>query len=203
MQKVVSELPIREIVPDLNVALQSGHAVVSAPPGSGKTTLLPLILRAEQWLAGKKIVILEPRRIAARAAAVRMSELIGEPVGRQIGYRIRFESRISPATKVEVVTEGILIRQLQNDPELAKVGLIIFDEFHERSIQADLGLALCLDLCQLRPDLRLLVMSATLETEALGKLLGNAPILTGTGKCYPVDIQYLPPLGEQASIAAQ
>lgn len=145
--------------------------------------------------------MLEPRRIAARAAAVRMSTMLGEGVGTTVGYRTRTESKVSPATRIEVVTEGILIRMLQRDPELSNCRLVIFDEFHERSLQADLGLALCLDLCQLRDDLRLLVMSATLETESVCRLLGDAPHISGSGRSFPVAISYLPPLDGQASIA--
>lgn len=150
--------------------------MLAAPPGSGKTTIVPLALLNESWLTGKKILILEPRRLAARAAAARMASLLGENVGQTVGYQIRFDRRISSSTRIEVLTEGILTRRLQTDANLADVGLIIFDEFHERSIHADLALALCLDLCQLKEDLHLLVMSATLDAAPLAKLLGNAPI---------------------------
>jgi ATP-dependent helicase HrpB len=195
-----STLPIIPVLPRVQAALLNGPAILSAPTGSGKTTLVPLALLGEPWLAGRKIIMLEPRRIAARAAAARMSELIGEPVGATVGYRIRFESKVSSQTRIEVVTEGILTRRLQSDPELADVGLVIFDEFHERSIHADLGLALCLDLCELRADLRLLVMSATLDTEPLSRLMGEAPVITGEGKSYPVAVHYLPPLLEGTTI---
>jgi ATP-dependent helicase HrpB len=151
----------------------------------------------------RKIIVLEPRRIAARAAAIRMSQMLREEVGHTVGYRTRFDSRVSKATRIEVVTEGILIRKLQQDPELADTGLIIFDEFHERSLQADLGLALCLDLCELREDLRLLVMSATLATNEICRLLSDAPLLTASGKSYPVDISYLPPPRPDSPIASQ
>ena len=205
-QQALLELPIGPVIPRLITALRQGHAVLTAPTGSGKTTVVPLALSDEEWLTGKKILMLEPRRIAARAAALRMSFLVNEPVGGRIGYRTRYETQVSPTSRIEVLTEGILIRRLQHDPELTQVGLIIFDEFHERSIQADLGLALCLDLCQLRPDLRLLVMSATLASEALARLLGDAPVITGTGRSYPVSVSYLPPAtpaNGQGSIANQ
>ncbi|WP_028319445.1 ATP-dependent helicase HrpB [Desulfobulbus elongatus] len=197
-------LPIEPLLPALKTALASGHAVLAAPPGSGKTTVVPLALLAEPWLAGKKILLLEPRRLAARAAAARMATLLEKPVGRTVGYQIRFERLIGPATRIEVLTEGILTRRLQSDASLDDTGLIIFDEFHERSMHADLALALCLDLCQLREDLRLLVMSATLDTAPLARLLGDAPVLTGEGRPYPTHIDYLDrePRGRIAAIAA-
>jgi ATP-dependent helicase HrpB len=177
---------------------------LAAPPGSGKTTVVPLALLAEPWLAGKKILILEPRRLAARAAASRMATLLAEPVGRTVGYRIRFERAIGAETRIEVLTEGILTRRLQTDAGLADTGLIVFDEFHERSIHADLALALCLDLCQLREDLRLLVMSATLDTEPLARLLGGVPVVTGQGRAHPIQIDHLDrePQGRIAQVAA-
>ncbi|MFN2369255.1 MAG: DEAD/DEAH box helicase, partial [Desulfurivibrionaceae bacterium] len=136
------ELPINAILPELQKALAANQsAVLTAEPGSGKTTIAPLALLEEPWLAGRRIIILEPRRLAARAAAARMSELLGDRLGNTVGYRVRFDSRVSKNTRIEVVTEGILIRMLQNDPELGSTGLIIFDEFHERSLQADLALA--------------------------------------------------------------
>ena len=186
------QLPIHTVIPELKNALRSGSAVLAAPPGSGKTTIVPLALLDEPWLQGKKIVILEPRRLATRAAAARMATLLGEPVSRTIGYHIRFDRRISPATRIEVVTEGILTRRIQDDSELKDIGLIIFDEFHERSIHADLALALCLDLCQLREDLRILVMSATLDTGPIAELLGKVPVVKGEGGAHPVSIDYLP-----------
>lgn len=186
-----SELPINAILGDLKAALQKGSAVLSAPPGSGKTTVVPLALLDEPWLNNRKILILEPRRLAARAAAARMALLLGERVGQRVGYQIRFDRQISPETRVEVLTEGILTRRLQNDTGLGDVGLIIFDEFHERSIHADLALALCLDLCQLRDDLRLLVMSATFETGAVAALLGGVPVVTGLGQSHEVRVDYL------------
>ena len=186
------QLPINSVLPELKEALRSGSAILAAPPGSGKTTLVPLALLEEPWLQKKKIVILEPRRLATRAAAARMATLMGEPVSRTIGYQIRFDRRVSPATRIEVVTEGILTRRIQEDNELQDTGLIIFDEFHERSIHADLALALCLDLCQLRQDLRLLVMSATLDTGPISELLGKVPVVKGEGEAFPVSIDYLP-----------
>jgi len=188
---LLPQLPIQTIVPALRAALAQGSAVLAAPPGSGKTTIVPLALLDEPWLANTKILILEPRRLAARAAAARMAALLGEPVGQTVGYQIRFDRRIGPTTRIEVLTEGILTRRLQTDASLADVGLIIFDEFHERSIHADLALALCLDLRQLKDDLRLLVMSATLETEPLAALLGGAPVLSGAGQLHEVRIDYL------------
>lgn len=188
---------------DLIRALQQGHAVLSGPTGSGKTTLVPLALLAGNVCSGQKLIMLEPRRIAARAAAVRMSEMLGEPVGTRIGYRTRTESKVSPATLIEVVTEGILIRRLQQDPELHGYGLVILDEFHERSIQVDLALALTFDLSQLRDDLRLLVMSATLDAEPICRLLDDAPHLAATGRSYPVEISHLPPVGDRNPMPVQ
>ncbi len=187
----LTKLSIHAIIGDLKSALGKGSAVLSAPPGSGKTTVVPLALLDEPWLAGKKILILEPRRLAARAAAARMACLLGEKIGQRVGYQIRFDRQISEATRIEVLTEGILTRRLQNDADLSGVGLIIFDEFHERSIHADLALALCIDLCQLKEDLRLLVMSATLEAREVAALLGNVPIITGEGRSHEVQVEYL------------
>ena len=185
------QLPIHAILDELKSALAHGSAVLSAPPGSGKTTIVPLALLDEPWLAGKKILILEPRRLAARAAAARMASLLGERIGQRVGYQIRFDRQISEATRIEVLTEGVLTRRLQNDADLRGVGLIIFDEFHERSVHADLALALCLDLCQLKEDLRLLVMSATLSALPVAALLGNVPVIVGEGQCHEVRIDYL------------
>jgi len=188
------KLPIEEILPQLRAALTAHAAVVlQAPPGAGKTTLVPLALLDEPWLQGKSIVMLEPRRLAARAAAGRMAQLRNEAVGDTVGYRIRFESRISKATRIEVLTEGILTRRLQNDPALDGVGLVIFDEFHERHLHADLALALCADSQRgLREDLKILVMSATLDGEAVSRLLNQAPIVSSEGRSFPVTIHYLP-----------
>ncbi len=195
-----SQLPVAHNLDALIPALSIGHAVLTAPTGSGKTTLAPLAILESAALSGLKIMMLEPRRIAARAAAVRMSSMLGEKVGTTVGYRTRFESQISAATRIEVVTEGILIRKLQQDPGLSDTALVIFDEFHERSLQADLGLALCLDLCELRDDLHLLVMSATLDSEKICAILGNAPTISSEGKSYPVTISYLPPINNNSSI---
>jgi ATP-dependent helicase HrpB len=184
-------LPILPLLPELKNALARGSAVLTAPPGSGKTTLVPLALLDEPWLANKKIFILEPRRLAARAAAARMAALLGEKIGETVGYQIRFDRRISAATRIEVLTEGILTRRIQSDASLNEAGLIIFDEFHERSLHADLALALCIDLCQLNEDLRLLVMSATLDTAPLALLLGGVPVLTGEGQSHAVSLAYL------------
>ncbi len=170
-----------------------------APPGAGKTTLAPLALLDAPWLAGKRIIVLEPRRLAARAAASRMAGLLGEKTGQTVGYRIRLDTQVSQQTRIEVVTEGVLIRLLQDDPELTGIGLIIFDEFHERSLQCDLGLALALEArAALRPDLGLLVMSATIAAEPVAALLDNAPILTGTGFSHPVITHYLPPAANRS-----
>jgi len=186
------ELPINDILPELLAALAvSPAAVLTAEPGSGKTTIAPLALLDQPWLADRKIIILEPRRLAARAAAARMSELVDDKVGSTIGYRVRFDSKVSRVTRIEVVTEGILIRMLQNDPELGGIGLVIFDEFHERSLQADLALALCLDARQLREDLKILIMSATIDSGEVADLLGRAPVITGQGRCFPVTVEYL------------
>jgi len=186
-------LPITEALPALGAALRDGRrAVLQAPPGAGKSTIVPLVLLQSDWLAGKKILVLEPRRLAARAVATRMASLLGEPVGQSVGYRTRLDTRVSRATRIEVVTEGILTRLIQDDASLAAFGCVIFDEFHERSLHADLGLALCLESqSSLREDLRLLVMSATLDGDALARLLHDAPIVTSTGRSYPVSTHYV------------
>lgn len=205
MLNSIASLAIAPTLPELRQALARGSAVLAAPPGSGKTTGVPLALLDEAWLAGRKILMLEPRRLAARAAASRMSRLLGEQIGQTVGYQIRFDRCITAATRIEVLTEGILTRRLQHDPELAGVGLVIFDEFHERSIHADLALALCLDIRQLRDDLRLLVMSATLDAGPVAELLGQAPLVTGHGISYPVTTEYLDqePAGRIAAVTAQ
>ncbi len=166
-------LPVSAAFPALRRALaEPGCAVLCAPPGSGKTTLAPLALLDEPWLDGKKILLLEPRRMAARAAAWRMSDIAGSPLGGLVGYHVRLERKTSRETRIEVLTEGLLSRRILSDPELADAGLVVFDEFHERSLHADFGLALALDVRRgLRPDLRVLVMSATLDACPLGEHL--------------------------------
>ncbi|MDE2167555.1 MAG: ATP-dependent helicase HrpB [Alphaproteobacteria bacterium] len=186
-------MPVAEALPDLTTALATrGVAVLEAPPGAGKTTLVPLALLDAKWLAGEKLLMLEPRRLATRAAARRMASLLGESPGETVGFRTRLESRVGPRTRIEVLTEGILPRMIEDDPELPGVGGVIFDEFHERSLEADLGLALALETRRhLRPDLRLLVMSATLEGEKVAALLGDAPVVASQGKLFPVEIRNL------------
>ena len=189
---LLTDLPIKSVIPNIKKTLiSSPNAVLIAPPGAGKTTLIPLSLLYEPWLSGKKIIMLEPRRLAARAAAFRMSDLIGERVGQTVGYRTRMDSRTSSKTRIEVVTEGILTRLIQNDSSLEDVGLLIFDEFHERSLHADLGLALSLESQSvLRDDLRILIMSATLAGETVSNLLGDAPIISSEGRSFPVETRY-------------
>jgi ATP-dependent helicase HrpB len=188
-------LPIDAVLPQLLQTLAAHPAVVlQAPPGTGKTTRVPLALREADFLQGKKIVMLEPRRLAARSAARFMATLLGEDVGRTVGYRTRLDTKISRDTRIEVVTEGILTRLLQSDEELADYGIVIFDEFHERSLQADLGLALVRECQQvLRDDLRLLVMSATLDAQPIAQLLGDAPVLSCPGQVFPVETRYSAP----------
>ncbi|MEX0283753.1 MAG: ATP-dependent helicase HrpB [Paracoccaceae bacterium] len=194
-------LPIDDALPALLDALRNaGRAVLQAPPGAGKTTRVPLaVLEAGLVDTHQRIVMLEPRRVAARAAAERMAQTLGEPVGQTVGYRIRGESKVSGTTRIEVVTEGILTRMLQSDPELPRVGMVVFDEFHERSLNADLGLALCLEVCEaLRDDLQVLVMSATLDAAPIARLM-EAPIVTSEGRAYPVETRWLDrPLGPKA-----
>ena len=185
--------PVDAIVPQLNAALSSGRAaLLVAEPGAGKTTRVPLLLLDQPWLDGRKIVMLEPRRLAARAAARRMAETLGEDVGGTVGYAVRLDRKISARTRIEVVTEGILTRRLQTDPELSGVGLVIFDEFHERSLDGDFGLALTLDIQRgLRDDLRILVMSATLDAARVAAHLGDAPVIDAPGRVFPVETRYL------------
>ncbi len=195
MPDLQPELPVAEVLPQLICALgHTGRAILQAPPGSGKTTRVPLALVNQAWLAGKKILMLEPRRLAARACAHFMARLIKEPVGQTVGYRIRMETKVGPGTRIEVVTEAILTRMLQNDSALDGVGLVIFDEFHERHIHSDLGLALCLESAEvLRPDLRILIMSATMDTQALAALLDPVQVIVSRGRQWPVKTVYLPP----------
>jgi ATP-dependent helicase HrpB len=187
-------LPIQEIIPELKEKLTTHNTIIlQAPPGAGKSTVLPLELLNEEYLNGKKILMLEPRRLAARAVANRMASLLDESVGETVGYRVRFENKISKHTRLEVVTEGILTRMLQQDNSLEGIGMVIFDEFHERSLHADLALALCRDIQQvLREDLKIIIMSATLDGQQLSSLLGNAPIITSKGRQYPITYQYFP-----------
>ncbi|HEY3367263.1 MAG TPA: ATP-dependent helicase HrpB [Symbiobacteriaceae bacterium] len=186
-------LPIDPVLPLLADALRSRTgAVLVAPPGAGKTTRVPLALLDEPWLGGRRILMLEPRRLAARAAARYMAAMLGEQVGQMVGYRVRLDTKVGPGTRIEVITEGVLTRLLQADPALEGVGLVIFDEFHERSLHADLGLALCLQSrAVLREDLRLLVMSATLDAAPVAALLDDAPVLTSEGRSFPVETRYL------------
>jgi ATP-dependent helicase HrpB len=186
-------LPIDAALDDLSRALaENNAAVLVAPPGAGKTTRVPLALLDEPWVGNKKIIVLEPRRIAARASAERMAKTLGERVGDTVGYRVRFGSKVSRATRIEVVTEGIFSRQILDDPELAGVAAVLFDEFHERSLDADLGLALARDAqTGLREDLRILVMSATLDGARVAKLLSDAPVIASEGRAYPVETRYI------------
>ncbi|HEY7504438.1 MAG TPA: ATP-dependent helicase HrpB [Gemmatimonadales bacterium] len=185
-------LPIEQVLPSLRDALRSaGGVVLQAPPGAGKTTGVPLALLGEPWLGGRGIVMLEPRRLAARAAARRMATLLGERPGETVGYRVRHESLVGPTTRIVVVTEGVLTRMLQSDPALERFGLVVFDEFHERSIHADLGLALTIhSRSLLREDLRILVMSATLEGAPVSTLLDGVPIVTSEGRSHAVEVRH-------------
>jgi ATP-dependent helicase HrpB len=187
------DFPVDQIIPRLSAALGEGPAaLLVAEPGAGKTTRVPLKLLDAAWLKGQKIVMLEPRRLAARNAAHRMAETLGEEVGGTVGYTVRLERRVSARTRIEVVTEGILTRRLQHDPELSGTGLVIFDEFHERSLDADLGLALTLDIQRgLRDDLKILVMSATLDAARVAAHLGDAPVIDAPGRVFPVETRYL------------
>ena len=188
----MTTLPIHDAIAPLITALTDrGRAVLQAPPGAGKTTVVPLALR-DAGLTSGKILMLEPRRLAARAAAERMAQTLGEKPGETVGYRVRGESKVSARTRIEVVTEGILTRMIQSDAELSGIGAVIFDEFHERSLNADLGLALCLEIAEaLRDDLILLAMSATLDAEPVAKLMGDVPVITSEGRAYPVETRWL------------
>lgn len=189
------QYPVHEIIPQLKQTLSiNGITILQAPPGAGKSTVLPIELINEPWLNNRKIIMLEPRRLAAKSVANRMSQLLDEDVGTRVGYRVRFESKISKSTQIEVVTEGILTRLIQSDNALEEYSLVIFDEFHERSLNADLALALTLQVQQLlRPDLKILIMSATLDGEKLSQQLNNTPIITSQGKQYPIENRYVTP----------
>ncbi|WP_274651451.1 ATP-dependent helicase HrpB [Paenibacillus humicola] len=200
-------LPIDEALPELLAHLsQRTSAVLVAAPGAGKTTRVPIALLKEPWLEGRRVLMLEPRRLAARAAAGYMASLLGERPGETIGYRVRLDTKVGPTTRIEVITEGVLTRMLQQDPALEGVGAVIFDEFHERHLHSDLGLALCLQAqALLRDDLRLLVMSATLEAKPVAGLLGDAPVVVSEGRAYPVETHYAAgrPSGRIEEAAAQ
>lgn len=193
MRTFDTSLPIDAVLPQLTGALSKQNtAVLVAPPGAGKTTRVPLVLAEEDWAQGKKIIVLEPRRLAARAAAERMAATLKEKVGETVGLRVRFGSRVSRATRIEVVTEGIFTRLILDDPELSGIAAVLFDEFHERSLDADLGLALARDAQQgLREDLKILVMSATLDGARVAKLLGGASVIESEGRAFPVETNYL------------
>ncbi len=194
MEMFDAPLPIDEALPALTAALAAGNtAVLVAPPGAGKTTRVPLVLLREPWAREGRIIVLEPRRLAARAAAARMARTLGESVGDTVGLRVRFGSQVSQRTRIEVVTEGIFTRMILDRPDLPGVAAVLFDEFHERSLDADLGLALVRDVQQgLREDIKILVMSATLDGARVGKLLGNAPVVESQGRAHPVETRYLP-----------
>jgi ATP-dependent helicase HrpB len=193
MSAADSPLPIDDVLPQLLAALESNPlAVLVAPPGAGKSTRVPLALLGAGWRGDGRIVMLEPRRLAARAVARRMAATLREDIGETVGYRVRMESRISSRTRIEVVTEGVFTRMLLEDPELAGVAAVLFDEFHERSLDGDLGLALAVDATGLRDDLRLLVMSATIDAAAVARLLGDAPVIESAGRSYAVETRYRP-----------
>src|SRR5579884_110499 len=193
MNRFDTPLPIDEALPPLIAALAANNcAVLVAPPGAGKTTRVPLVLIDEPWAMNKKILVLEPRRLAARAAAARMASSLGEQVGDTVGLRVRFGSKVSKRTRIEVVTEGVFTRLILDDPSLESVAAVLFDEFHERSLDADLRLALARDAQQgLRDDLKLLIMSATLDGSRISALLGHAPVVESQGRSFPVETRYL------------
>lgn len=189
------DYPVLDVFEELRLKLATNPVVIlQAPPGAGKSTILPWKLLDETWLGGNKIIMLEPRRLAARAVASRMASLLKEDTGKTIGYRVRFENVVGPSTRCEVVTEGILTRMIQSDSTLDGIGLLIFDEFHERSLHADLALSLSLQVQQLiRPDLKILIMSATLDTESIAAALNNAPVVSSRGRQFPVTVKYIQP----------
>ncbi|GEO86541.1 MULTISPECIES: ATP-dependent helicase HrpB [Alphaproteobacteria] len=192
MSPDLPHLPVSNSLPALSAALQEANrAILSAPPGAGKTTIVPLHLLDQPWRGDGRIILLEPRRLAARAAAARMASLLREPVGATVGYRMRLDNRVSAKTRIEVVTEGVFARMILEDPELSGITAVLFDEFHERSLDADFGLALALDAqSALRPDLRILVMSATLDIERIAAILDDAPVIISEGRSYPVEIRH-------------
>jgi ATP-dependent helicase HrpB len=199
------KLPIEDVLPQFLEALENSPAVVlQAHPGAGKTTRVPLALLEAPFIKEMKILMLEPRRLAAVNAARWMAASLGEDAGRTIGYTIRYEKKVTTLTRVEVVTEGIFTRRLQSDPQLSEVGVVIFDEFHERSLASDVALALCRDVQKgLRNDLKLVIMSATLDCGPIASLLGNAPVISAEGKSFPVEIRYLPrDTGEEIAAVA-
>src|ERR1700688_4908819 len=193
MRNFNTSLPIDEPLPRLTAALAANNcAVLVAPPGAGKTTRVPLVLLDEAWAKDKKILVLEPRRLAARAAAARMASTLGEQVGDTVGLRVRFGSKVSKRTRIEVITEGIFTRLVLDDPSLDGVAAVLFDEFHERSLDADLGLALARDVqLGLRDDLKVLVMSATLDGARVAALMGDAPVVESEGRAFTVETRYL------------
>lgn len=190
----ITDRPVNQCLPELLKVLEtSNRAVLVAPPGAGKTTIVPLALLDAEWCKGQKIIVLEPRRLAARSAARYMASLLGEKVGETVGYRVRMDTKIGPKTRIEIVTEGVFTRQILGDPELNGVGAVLFDEFHERNLEGDFGLALALDAQSgLREDLRLLPMSATLDGARVADFLGGAPVIESEGRSYPVELHYVP-----------
>jgi ATP-dependent helicase HrpB len=200
LSDTLPKLPVTEALPALGAALSSGtRAILSAPPGAGKTTLVPLFLLDAAWRGDGRIILLEPRRLAARAAAGRMASLLGEKVGETVGYRMRLDVRVSAKTRIEVVTEGVFARMILDDPELSGISAVLFDEFHERSLDADVGLALALDVqAALREDLRIVVMSATIDVERVATLLDQPPSIVSAGRSFPVEIRHQDrPAGER------
>ncbi|MCG8642337.1 MAG: DEAD/DEAH box helicase, partial [Desulfobacterales bacterium] len=187
------EFPVDQVIDELNHALvHQRRAVLQAPPGAGKTTRVPMALLCEPWLDKKKILMLEPRRLAVRSCAAYMADRLNEPVGQTIGYRVRMDKKVSSATRIEVVTQGIFIRMIQNDPALEGVGLVIFDEFHERNLANDLGFALCLDASEAFCEhLSVLVMSATMDHKAVSDLMDQAPVIRSQGRSFEVETVYL------------
>src|ERR1700722_11803387 len=190
---MTTTLPIEDALPALKAVLEEGTAaLVVAPPGAGKTTVVPLALLNEHWTAGGKLIVLEPRRLAARAAAARMASTLSESVGDTVGFRVRMDSRVSARTRIEVVTEGVFSRMILDDPGLDGVAAVLFDEFHERSLDADLGLALTRDAQEgLREDLRILVMSATIDGARIARALGDAPVVASEGRAFPIETRYV------------